>query len=227
MGQRITRKQLKQDEFVSTMDTVIHWFGGNWRPVIGGLGVVCAAVLLWWIGTSWSSARADKASFLLYQAMMAYEEELAGTEPAVEGDDAVSKLQKVIASYGSSDQADVARVYLARMKMDDGDLESARDLLVDIADRRSNDAVGRVATLDLVHLRVASGQGSEVAQELEAMVAGVDRRLPRDVALYELGELYLRDKNYDQARQYFQRLVDEIPESPYMGRARRRISELG
>jgi predicted negative regulator of RcsB-dependent stress response len=227
MGRRITRKQLKQDEFVSTMDRVIQWFSGNWRPVVGGLGVVCAASLLWWLGSSWSNARAGKASYLLYQAMMAYEEELIGTEPAADGDDATSKLQEVVERFGSSDQADVARVYLARMKMDDGDLEGARDLLVEIADRHLNDVVGRVATLDLVHLRVASGQSSEVAQELEAMVAGVDRRLPRDAALYELGELYLRENEYELARQYFQRLVDEIPESPYMGPARRRIGELG
>jgi TolA-binding protein len=218
MGRRITRKQLKQDEFVSTMDRVLHWLGDNWRPVVAGVGAVSVAALLWWVGTSWSSSRADKASFLLYQAMLAYEEE---------ADDAEAKLQEVVDRYGGSDQADIARIYLARGMMEEGDTEGARDLLVNIVERHPADAVGRVATLDLIHLRLASGQTAEVVQELEAMVAGARRGLPRDAALYELGELHLRSKDYEQARQYFEKLVEEFPESPYTGGARRRIGELG
>jgi len=81
--------------------------------------------------------------------------------------------------------------------------------------------------LDLVHLRVATGQGAEVSAELEAMAIGQDTRLPRDVALWELGELYLAEDNSAQALIYYQRLVDEFPESPYRGRAGQRITELG
>jgi hypothetical protein len=66
MGRRITRKQLKQDEFVSTVDTVIHWGANYWGPAAAGLAVVCVAILLWWIGDRWVSSRKDDASYLLY-----------------------------------------------------------------------------------------------------------------------------------------------------------------
>jgi predicted negative regulator of RcsB-dependent stress response len=227
MGRRITRKQLKQDEFVSTVDTLIHWLSGYWRPVVAGLGAAMVVTLLWWIGTSWSSSRADQASYLLYQAVQSYSDQLGGTEPASDTDEPELKLGEVIDRFGRSDQADVARVYRARIHIERGELEEARDLLVEVVDRHPSDAVGRVATLDLVHLRVASGQGAEVAQELQAMVVGSDPRLPRDTALFELGELFTHQQDLEHAQEYFQKLVDEFPESPYLGRARQRLSELG
>ena len=227
MGRRITRKQLKQDEFVSTVDTVIHWMSGNWRPMVAGLGAVCVATLLWWFGTTWSASRADQASFLLYQAVRSYSDQLVGAEEEADIGVAEAKLGEVIDRFGRSNQADVARVYQARIHIERGELEEARNLLVEVVDRHPSDALGRVATLDLVHLRVASGQGAEVAAELEGMVVGSDPRLPRDTALFELGELYVHQRELERAQEYFQKLVDEFPESPYQGRARRRLSELG
>lgn len=227
MGRRITRKQLKQDEFVSTVDAAIHWGAGYWRPIAAGLAVVCAVVLVWWIGSRWSASRADQASYLLYQAVTEYEEQLASGIAAAEGDNAESKLREVIDRYGTSNQADAARVYLAKMHIERGETEIARRLLVEVIDRHADDALARLATLDLIHLRVAAGEYAEVAQELEAMVAGSDRRLPRDTALYELGELFVAQRDMDQARLYFQKLVDEFPTSPLVSRARQRLAELG
>jgi predicted negative regulator of RcsB-dependent stress response len=209
MGRRITRKQLKQDEFVSTVDTVIQWGSGYWRPIAAGLAVLFAVVLLWWFGGRWVASRADQASYLLYQAVTAYEEQLSGGIGPADGENAEAKMHEVIDRYGRSDQADTARVYLAKMHVERGETEAARGLLVEVIDRHSDDALARLATLDLIHLRVASGEHAEVAQELEAMVTSYDRRLPRDTALYQRGELYVGQRDSDQARVYFQKLVDE------------------
>ena len=59
------------------------------------------------------------------------------------------------------------------------------------------------------------------------MVAGSDPRLPRDVALFELGQLYLSEQDPVQAGEYFQKLVEEFPESPYMNLARQKLVEIG
>ena len=66
-----------------------------------------------------------------------------------------------------------------------------------------------------------------MAAELEAMVVGSDPRLPRDVALYELGQLYLTEQDPVRAGEYFQKLVDEFPESPYNNLARQHLMEIG
>jgi len=230
MARRITRKQLKQDdEFVSTMDTVVEWFGENWRPIAGALAAVCAVVVIWWLVGLWNRSKAEDASLALAHAVTTYEgtESVGQLEPAGDIEAAETEFLEVIDAYGSTDQADMARVYLARIHFDRGEIDAARDLLVGLTERHRDNAIGRLATLDLIHLRIAAGQASEVAVDLEAMVTGSDPRLPRDVALYELGQLYLAEQDAAKAAEHFQQLVDQFPESPYVNLARQRLMEIG
>ncbi|MCU0305200.1 MAG: tetratricopeptide repeat protein [Thermoanaerobaculales bacterium] len=230
MARRITRKQLKQDdEFVSTVDTVMQWLADSWRPIAGVLAAIAVVAVGWWGVRGLMDSRADDASLALQHAIELYEggSDAGQLEPAGDPAAAEAELLSVVEHYGSSDQADMARVYLARIHFDRGETEQARDLLIGLADRRRDDAIGRLATLDLVHLRIASGQATEVAADLEAMVVGSNPGLPRDVALYELGQLHLAEHNPDQARDYFSKLVEEFPESPYNRLARQRLGELG
>lgn len=225
MGRRITRKQLKEDEFVSAMDVVIHWFSDNWRPVAAGAGAVVVLAVLVWTALSLSDSRAEKASYQLRRAVAAYQEARDGGTADLE--QARSGLQAVVDQFGSTDQADMARIYLAQIDLAKGDVDRARNALVQLVANRRGDAVGRLATLDLIHLRVASGQAAEVAKELEAMVVGSDTSLPRDLALYELAELYIKEQDTARAKEYFQKLVDEFPESAFQSQAQQRLNELG
>ncbi|MFV2071660.1 MAG: YfgM family protein [Thermoanaerobaculales bacterium] len=230
MGRRITRKQLKkEDEFVSTMDTVIHWIYENWLALTAGLVAVCVVALAWWGASIWMSSRAEEASLLLRHAVVTYEGEGAPGSPSAAGDvvAAEEEFRQVIEHYGRSDQADMARLYLARIALSRGERDEARTALVKLVEQRSDDVIGRLATIDLIHLRIASGQGAEVAGELEAMVSGQSQGLPKDTALYELGELFISEGEPDRAREYLQKLAEEFPESPYLQLARQRLGELG
>jgi predicted negative regulator of RcsB-dependent stress response len=109
MGRRITRKQLKQDEFISTGDSVMRWVIANWRPFVFGLAALCLVIVAWWAGTRWTGSRADRASYLLHQASTAVDEATQGGDVAA----AEAKLQEVIDRYGRSEQADMARVLKA------------------------------------------------------------------------------------------------------------------
>lgn len=226
MGRRITRKQLKEDEFVSTVDQLLRRFGEYWKPAAAALGCVLVVVLLWWVGSQWSSSRADKASALLQVAVDTYQAAIV-QQPVADLTEAEEGFSEVVERYGRTSQGDVARLYVARIAVGRGEVDTARAIFVRLADRHKDDALGRLAALDLVRLRLQSGQGAEVATELEAMVVGRNSQLPRDVALFELAEVFLEEQNVDQAREYFQKLVDEFPESPYGTQARQRLSELG
>jgi len=230
MARRITRKQLKQsDEFVSTMDMALQWLNDNWRPIAGAIAGICVIAVAWWMVGMWIDSRAEDASYALAHAVTTYEGEdsLGQLEPAGDAAAAETEFLQVIDAYGRSDQADMARVYIARIHFDRGETDQARDLLVDLSERRRGDAIGRLATLDLIHLRIGAGQAAEVSAELQTMVSGSDQSLPRDVALYELGQLYVAEQDPTQALEYFQKLVDEFPESPYVSLARQRLMELG
>jgi len=87
--------------------------------------------------------------------------------------------------------------------------------------------LGRLALVDLIHLRVGSGEAAEVAKELEKMLTGKDDSLPRDLAMFELGRVYVKEKKPEQAKQYFRKLVKDFPQSPYQSLAKQQIQSLG
>jgi predicted negative regulator of RcsB-dependent stress response len=230
MGRRITLKQLKQDdEFVSAAEWIFRWIADNRRPLMAGIGAVCAFAVVWWGANAWLSSRTDDASLLLHRAVQTFEgEAVAGSlVPAGDVAEAEAQFQQVIDSYGGSDQADMARLYLARIALSRGQTDEARATLVELSQSHGDDLIGRLATLDLIDLRIASGQGAEVAGDLEAMVVGQKQGLPRDAALYRLGELFVETGEPERARGYFERLVEEFPESPYLMNARLKLNELG
>lgn len=230
MGRRITRKQLKQDdEFVSAAEWIFRWVADNRRQLLAAIGAVFAAAIVWWGVNAWMGTRTDDASLLLYHAVQTFEGDAAAGSlvPGGDVDAAQIEFQQVVESYGRSDQADVAKLYLARIALSRGQTDEARSVFVDLSQKRGNDVIGRLATLDLIDLRIASGQVEEVAGELEAMIVSQDGGLPRDAALYKLGEVFVTSGDPERARTYFERLVEEFPESPYLMNARLRLNELG
>jgi predicted negative regulator of RcsB-dependent stress response len=190
MARRVTRKMLKENEFISVFDHVMVWMGEKWRPVVAGIGVLAVAILGWWGVSWWLGGRTDEASYLLYRATSALEgsRDKPGSPEAAE-----PLLREVVDRYGSSQQADVARLYLARVELGRGKTDEARTALLALAEKSRGTAVGRLATLDLIQLRVAAGQSAEVANELQAMLTAPDPQLPRDAALYELALLLLKE----------------------------------
>jgi len=230
MGRRITRKQLKQDdEFVSAAEVIFRWIADNRRPLMAAIGAVCATAVVWWGVNAWLGTRTDDASILLFHAVQTFEGDAAAGSLVPGGDVAAAEIdfRQVVESYGRSDQADMARLYLARIALSRGQVDEARTALVELSQEHGNDVIGRLATLDLIELRLASGQVAEVAAELEAMIVAQDGGLPRDAALYKLGEVFVTSGEPERARSYFERLVEEFPESPYLMNARLKLNELG
>lgn len=225
MGRRITRKQLKKnDEFVSTMDRLIRKFSDYWKQTLIGIGAFLLIVFLWWVFSQWSGSRQDKASAMLSSAIKAFQQ--AQTDNGA-GDDIRAQFEKIVSAYGRTDEGDMARLYVARMDLDAGKVDKARNTLVKVKGKHHGDAIGRIAALDLLHLQINSGQGAEVAKELEKMVVGRDTTLPRDVALFELGQVYLEEQKTEQAREYFQKIIDDFPNSPYSTKAKEKLKRLG
>ncbi len=221
---RLTRKKLKQDEFVSVVDEMLNWIIDNWKPLAAGLGAVCAIGLLWWGISSWRGGKEEAASYALHQAVVAYQEaRAAGTDTAP----AREQFEAFLEKYGNTRQADVARIYVAKMDFAEGKVEEAKAALEKVAARHRGDAIGVAATLDLIRLRVASGQASEVVKELQAMAMGTDDRLPPDMALYELARAYEAEHDVEQAREYLQKLTEEFPQSPLLRPAQQKLAELG
>ena len=123
MGRRLTRKKLKQVEFVSVVDEALHWFNLNWRLLAFGAAALVAIGLLWWGFSIFSASRGEKASFALHQATAVLEGEEADLVAAE------AQLREIVDRYGRTAQGDVARLYLARILLDREENDEARALL--------------------------------------------------------------------------------------------------
>ena len=117
-----------------------------------------------------------------------------------------------------------AKLYVARIAADRGDTDTAVRLLGELASRRTSNAIVRLATLDLVRLRVAKGEGQQLVAELEGMVSGKDPRLPRDVALFELARMWEKEGKAAEAARLYRKLIEDFPESPYRTDAQQRLT---
>lgn len=234
MGRRLTRKQIKHDEFITFVDRAVHWLGGNWKQAGIGLGGALVVVLLWWGVTTVLSSRSGGAANEVTTAMAEYAAPVGSAAPAdaklkfatdTERLDTAEKHFKRIASrYWLTPQARVARLFLARIAADRGDLDGAIRLLSEITSKRKDDPVIRLAMLDLIRVRLAKGGATELTRDLEAMVAGKDPRLPRDVALFELALIWEREGKTDEATKLYRKLVEDFPDSPYRYEAQQKLS---
>ena len=196
MARRLTRKQIKQDEFITFFDTVMRWLSENWRRTAMGFGGALLIGLIWWGVSAFVAGRSDAAAASLASALDTYTAPVGSAAPADAkvkfGTDAErlaaaeKAFRRVASSYWHTSQARVAKLYLARIAAERGDRTAAISQLAALTSHRGSGPLVRLAMLDLVELRLAQGEGQQPVPELQAMAAGKDPRLPRDGALFEL-----------------------------------------
>ena len=107
MGRRITRKHLKENEFVTFFDSFMQWMSGNWRPFAAGLAGLVVLILLWGIASWWTGSRAGSASYLLQKAVETYQGDPASPDGAGDPEAAEAQFREIVDSFGRSDQADL------------------------------------------------------------------------------------------------------------------------
>lgn len=235
MGRRLTRRQIKQDEFITLMDRMVHWLTANWRQAVIGLGGALAVGVLWWGFTMILGSRTAAATRALDEAVQILEAPVGASAPAdakvkfatqSERQEAAARALAKVRRYWFTPQARMARVLQARLAAEKGDLDGAIRELAAVASGRAADPSVRAATVDLVRLRLAKGDVDGVIKDLEAMAAGKDKRLPRDMAMFELAKAHERAGKTAQAQDVLRKLVENFPDSPYKVEAQQKLASL-
>lgn len=234
MGRRLTRKQIKKDEFISTVDQVFHWVGANWRQASIALGGMLGVALIWWGVVSLLGGRTAAASAAMGKALETFNAPVGADAPKdakvkfatdTERLAAAEKAFKAIKSkYWLTSQSAMAGLLLARITAEQGDQAGAIRALAEIASRKTSDPVVRLAMLDLINLRLGKGEGALLAKELEPMASGTDPRLPRDMAVFQLARVWEHEGKTEEAAKYYRKLVDDFPDSPYRYEAQQKLA---
>ncbi|HEY3570929.1 MAG TPA: tetratricopeptide repeat protein [Thermoanaerobaculia bacterium] len=239
MNQRLTRKDMKRDEFTAVVGRSVEYAETHVRTLVyavGGLLLVIALAVGFYY---YRNGQQQKANQALADAMKVYHAQVTATgakpddpdEPSFPTDAArraraKELLTRVHQSYGSTDAGDVAGLYLAQIAADEGRFDEARKLWNDYADDHKGTMLGGEARLNLLSLDRKQGKGEAVVKELRSMLEKGDSPLPQDLILHQLG-ITLEDLHRPQeAIQAYQRIIDEFPQSTFRTDAQQKISAL-
>jgi predicted negative regulator of RcsB-dependent stress response len=239
MNQRLTRKEIKRDDFASAMGRGVEYAESHVRTIIyavvGVLLLVALGVGIYY----WRSHQSQDAGQALAQAVKVFQAPVVATGaqpndptapsfPTPEAHRAAAKkaMEKVRDDYGSADAADVAGLYLAQIAAEEGKLDEARKLWQGFIDDHPKHMLAAEARVNLFHLDRQQGKAEQVITELRALLEKGDAPLPQDVLLHELGATLEQVKKPQEAAQAYQRILDEFPQSPYRTEAQQKVSAL-
>jgi predicted negative regulator of RcsB-dependent stress response len=221
MAKRISRKELKHDEFVDAAFDFGRWLEENWARVAGMAVlavIVVVAVLLW---QAWSKQQAEQAMELLAQGIDRYEQAQVGgfSDPA--GLSAALETFAEVAEAGAGGTDQLARYYQGATLFHLGRLDEAREELQQVVSQTgAADTMGAAAHVLLARVEVAAGRTDEAVALLEGLVDVPSAGLPPAQALLELGRLHKQAGREEQAQEQWQRIVDEYPQSIAAAEAR-------
>lgn len=239
MSQRLTRKDIKRDELVNAVGRGVDYAESHSQQLLVTAGIAVGVVLLGILVYFYANHRSDVANEALAAAAKVYQAPIvpSGAKPddpqdpsfpstAARQAKARRMFEHVHDSFGFTDAADVATLYLAEIDAANGKVDTARRLWNDFVRKHGDNVLAVQARLDLLELDRSQGKGEEVARQLREMLDQSDAPLPQDVALAQLG-LTLEQLHRDsEAVKTYQQLVDEFPQSPYRSTAQQKVTAL-
>jgi len=224
MAQKITRKDLKHDEFVEAGMDAGQWLEAHWRTVAAGAAVVLAFVLLFVGWSWWSENRQAEAGRLAAEGFALLAPPQAGAASVVDPAAAAVKFEEAAASAGGSPLGAVARTYRAVALLRAGRAAEAVPLLEAVAESAEDPVLRGTARALLADAFEASGNADRSAEVLRELADAVEPVYPADMALLRLGEVRARQGRVEDARRAWEDLLSRYPESAASGQARQLLA---
>ena len=153
----------------------------------------------------------------------------AGSYPTINAraEAGLAKFLQVANSYPSTRAGIAARYYAAAALAMLGRSPEAATRYQEVVDKAgSKDFYGRMAQLGLVETLVQAKQYDQAIAKAQTLVNANDNALPRDAILMELGRAYAAAGKKADARQTFDKVVAEFPDSAFADEAKTMITSL-
>ncbi len=234
MSDRITRKDIRRDEFVETLEKGVEYTQGHVRSILTAVGALVALGLLAWGIVAWRGNARDKANDALAGAMRVWSAPIDAAAPkpsdpatpsfaTEEARRARAKelFEALVKEHAGSTAGDVGNLYLAAIAIEQGQAEHARELWQAYLKSHRRDMLAASVQVDLLHLDRSQGKTDQVVAELRRLIDDTSRAVPLDTLLYELATTLTQQGKTEEARKAWQRLADEFPRSPHAAEAQR------
>lgn len=218
--QSYTRRQLKQDKFVTTTQEAVHWTVEHRNTLLGGaiiLGLALAIFLGWKV---YQGNQEEKASLALGSAVRTY---TAGIRPAGEAvqpdspfktfgslkeraDAAFKEFQQVADQYPHTKNGEYARFLAGVSAMDKGDNAAAEQQLKKSADADKDTAA--LAKFTLAGIYRSEDKTEEAAQLYKEVITADRITADKSQAQLALADMY-EHKNPSEAVKIYEQIVKD------------------
>lgn len=235
MSQRLSRKEIKRDEFMESLGGAVEYIRGHSRNLIGLAMAVIVALILVAIYLGYSDSRQRRADDALAAALQVYEAPIdpvaANPSDPQSPSFATAEARSLQAKesfmalkedFGRSDAGKIATAYLGQIAAQEGDVETARSYWEEFVGSSADNALVAEVRVNLMALDRAAGRGDELVTELRAMLSGPNASMPPDLLWYQLALTLEELDRQGEANEAYQRIVDEYPQSAYAPVARER-----
>jgi tetratricopeptide (TPR) repeat protein len=226
MARKITRKELKQDEFVEAAVDFGKWLEDNWPRVLRWVAAVAAVVLIVVAWTAYSRHKRTEAELRLSSLLADYDrQETEGFEDPAELETLLADLDEV-ADAASGSPAAVAHLYRgsALYQLERYD-EAEAELQDAISDADKRGTLYPTANAVLANVYEAMGRVDEAVALLDGLLDEAVPSVPQDQLLLQTGLIYERAGRSEEARERLQRVTDEYANTAAAGEARRLLTQ--
>jgi TolA-binding protein len=139
---------------------------------------------------------------------------------------ALTKFKIAADAYPSTDAGLYARYQEGATALALGNPAQAVSAYQQVIDKAGSGFYGQMARLGLAEAQARAGQYEQAINAFKDLAQRKDGPLPVDGILMQLGRTYRDAGKPADAQQTFNRLVEEYPESPFSGDARKELESL-
>ncbi|HSK10163.1 MAG TPA: tetratricopeptide repeat protein [Vicinamibacterales bacterium] len=239
---RTERHHLKKNEIATSVARVREAIEIYHKPIVAVLIAIALVVVAVVAVTAWRRGSDTDARQMLADAMLVASAPVA--PPPAAGTDAPASpapgtyaterakleaaLPKFVAAaeaHPSSEAGIAARYHAGAILAALGRQAEAEQRYREVIDRAGSGLYGRMARLGMANTKAAAGQYDEAIATYKELSEQKDTELPVDGVLMQLGRTYVQAGKPAEARQAFQRIIDEFPQSPYASLATRELAQ--
>lgn len=236
-----TRHQLKQDRFrgatIEAAEATVHWSVEHKNTLIWMTGVVVAIAII--VGGSWFyiNQQDQKASFDLAQAVRTLQSPVRPPNSPADPENpsfasvkdrataAQKQLQAIVDKYPHTRSSEFAKYMLASNAADSGDTASAERQYKDIASSHNRDLAG-LAKYALAGIYRNSNRNKDAIALYKELIDKPSDTVGKVTAQMELAATYQANGQTTDAKNLFQQIAKENPQTPFAQMAQGKLQEI-